>query len=607
MSRNVIELLAPARDLAAGVAAIECGADAVYIGGPGFGARRAAGNSVEDIERLVRYAAQFGARVYVTMNTVLMDEELREAGHVARQVVDAGAAALIVQDFAYLRMGLSGVELHASTQMCNCEPEWVRFLADCGFSRVILERNMSLSDIQRVAQGTEVDLECFVHGAVCVGYSGRCFMSRSMGPRSGNRGECSQPCRMTYDLVTADGRVLERGRHLLSVQDLNLADRVSRLMDAGVSSFKIEGRLKDELYVRNIVAYYRAAIDEAMAARPHLVRASQGRSRVDFEPNPLKVFSRVQGRYFFDGLRADVASLDTPKSVGECVGRVAEKGRDWFRLQEVSNLAASDGICFFSRGELRGTSVNKVSDCRVWPNRMDGIEPGMDIYRNYDSAFAALVMRPGRRRTIDVHAAVRMDDCGIALAVRDEYGFEAGSRVDGSFEDAANEQRMISVIRAQISKSGDTIFDVRDVSIGGRVRFVPVSVLNALRREALDALLNERVSRGVAVRPGVENPEALYPYTAVSEYENATNRLSREFYLGHGAVSVAPALETQPDMRGRRVMTTRYCIRRQTGCCLKEHPDRSGSLFLVHGNMRYRLEFDCRRCMMNIYCDETKR
>ena len=608
MSRSVIELLAPARDYATGTAAIDCGADAVYIGAPAFGARHAAGNSVRDIERLAAYGRKFGVRVYVTLNTVLLDEELAKAERVARQVIEAGAAALIVQDFAYLRMGLGGVEMHASTQMCNCEAEWVDFLSQCGFTRVILERNMSLEEIKAVARNTTADLECFVHGAVCVGYSGRCFLSRSMGPRSGNRGECSQPCRLTYDLTDDRGRVLERGRHLLSVQDLNLADSVAELMDAGVSSFKIEGRLKDELYVRNTVAYYRARIDEALKSRPHLRRASQGTSRVDFDPDPSKGFSRMQGRYFFDGVRRGVASLDTPKSTGEKVGEVLRCGRDWFEIQGEARLAAGDGICFISDGQLRGTNVNRVEQRRVWPNRMDGIRSGVRIYRNFDSAFSARAMRGGRIRTVDARAWVDMDENGVGLTVEDENGFEAKGRVEMPLAEAVDVERMRSSAVAQIAKSGDTVFRITDVSIVSAVRFVPVSVLNTLRRETLDALLAERMAAPMNPELKSENPEARYPYSRVSEYENVTNRLSREFYLSHGADDVAPPLETAYSMHGHRVMRTRYCIRRETGRCLKDKPSfGGGQLYLVRGNMRYRLEFDCRQCMMNIYSDDTKR
>ena len=299
-----IELLAPARDLRSARAAIDCGADAVYMGGPRFGARQAAGNSVADIAAVAEYARRFGVRVYVTLNTLLFDDELADAERIARQVVEAGADALIVQDMAYLEMELEGVELHASTQTFNASPEKAAFLADCGFSRVILERNLSLEEIRRIRAATDVELECFVHGAICVCYSGRCYMSRTMSPRSGNRGDCMQACRLPYDLLDAAGNVLMAGKHLLSVRDMDLSGRLGDLLDAGVTSFKIEGRLKDEAYVRNVVAWYRTRLDREIAARPGLVRASEGQSDPGFEPDLARTFSRGRTEYFFDGRRA---------------------------------------------------------------------------------------------------------------------------------------------------------------------------------------------------------------------------------------------------------------------------------------------------------------
>ncbi len=329
-----IELLAPARDLETGRVAVDCGADAVYIGGPGFGARHAAGNSVEDVAALVRYARPFGVRVYAALNTLLFDSELAEAERTARELIAVGVDALIVQDMAYLRMGLTGTEFHASTQTSNILPEDVAFLGRAGFRRVILERALSLDEIRAVraacTDGTE--LEAFVHGAICIGYSGKCFMSRSTGPRSGNRGDCSQPCRLAWDLVDAGGKILIKGRHMLSVSDLDLSARIGEMLDAGVTSFKIEGRLKDASYVRNIVSYYRGVIDEAIRGREGLYRASAGISEPDFTPDPSKSFTRgaigtgCTGEYFLDGARRGVISFDTPKAIGEYIGVVRETG-----------------------------------------------------------------------------------------------------------------------------------------------------------------------------------------------------------------------------------------------------------------------------------------
>ncbi|MDE7070138.1 MAG: U32 family peptidase, partial [Alistipes sp.] len=346
-SLETIELLAPARDFEAAVAAVDYGADALYMGGARFGARHAAGNSAETIARVAEYAHQYGVRVHATLNTLLYDDELEAAERQARELIAAGVDALIVQDQAFRRMNLP-VELHASTQMCNRTPEQARFLERCGYARVILERALSLDEIRAVRAACGVELECFVHGAICVGYSGRCFLSRSMSERSGNRGACSQPCRLPYDLKDAGGRTILGGRHLLSVRDLNLSARLGELIDAGISSFKIEGRLKDVGYIKNVVAHYRREIDRALLERPRLRRASDGESVPDFRPDPAKSFTRGESEYFFGGRRRGVASFDTPKAVGQPLGRVSQVGRGWFRLEKPADLAPGDGLCFLT-------------------------------------------------------------------------------------------------------------------------------------------------------------------------------------------------------------------------------------------------------------------
>ncbi|MDR2886316.1 MAG: U32 family peptidase, partial [Rikenellaceae bacterium] len=358
------ELLAPARDYDAGRAAVDFGADALYIGAPRFGARVAAGNSVDDIARLVAYGRRFGVRTYATLNTLIYEDELAAAEAQARELIAAGVDALIVQDMAYMRMGLSGVELHASTQTHNVTPEGVRFLDACGFSRVILERGLTLEQIHAIRAGSSVALEAFVHGAICVGYSGRCFLSRTMSPRSGNRGECAQPCRLPYDLTDAQGRVLAAGKHLLSLRDMDLSAHLAGLLDAGVDSFKIEGRLKDISYVKNTVAHYRRALDSAMAAAGGFGRASAGRSVYDFEPDPARTFSRGATAYFVGGKAPGVAEFTTPKATGVYIGRVARVAGGSFILDGgagsgATGLAPGDGICFVAPcGAMLGTSVN---------------------------------------------------------------------------------------------------------------------------------------------------------------------------------------------------------------------------------------------------------
>lgn len=600
-SSRSIELLAPARDYASAVAAVDYGADAVYMGGAKFGARQAAGNTTEEIARAVEYAHRYGVRIHATLNTLLWDDELGEAERQARELIDAGVDALIVQDMALRRMNLP-VELHASTQMCNRTPEGARFLAEAGFARVILERNLTLDEIRAICRATTAEVECFVHGAICVGYSGRCFLSRSLSARSGNRGACSQPCRLTYDLTDGHGHTYLQGRHLLSVRDLNLSEHLGELIDAGVSSFKIEGRLKDQNYIRNVVAYYRRAVDEALAARPQLRRVSVGESVPDFEPDPSKSFTRGESTYFFAGKCAGVASFDTPKAVGERIGRVARVERGAFRLEAADEvrLAPGDGICFRSEEGLVGTNVNAVEGTRIVPNRMEGIRPGAEVYRNYDRLFTLRVERSRTRRVIPVTACVETSETGVRITFTDCEGFTAAAGRQIPLDAARNPEANAASLRQQAARSGDTIFAVRGVEVRGAERFVPASLLGELRREGLDRLLAERMKRPFEHRILPENPAARYPSEQLVAEENVTNRLAEAFYRDHGVRRIERGLDLAPTTVGHTVMRSSYCIRREIGECLKEHPRLQGPLWLERGRHRYRLEFDCARCEMRL-------
>lgn len=601
ISSRKIELLAPARDFAAAVAAVDYGADAVYMGGARFGARQAAGNATEQIARAVEYAHRYGVRIHATLNTLLWDDELGEAERQARELIAAGVDALIVQDMALRRMNLP-VELHASTQMCNRTPEGARFLSEAGFARVILERNLTLDEIRAICRATTAEVECFVHGAICVGYSGRCFLSRSMSARSGNRGACSQPCRLTYDLTDGRGRTYLQGRHLLSVRDLNLSEHLGELIDAGVSSFKIEGRLKDLTYIRNVVAYYRRAVDEALAARSQLQRASVGESRPDFDPDPSKSFTRGESEYFFAGKCAGVASFDTPKAVGERIGRVVRVERNAFRLEspEGVRLAPGDGICFRSEAGFVGTNVNAVEGARIVPNRMEGIRPGAEVYRNYDRLFTLRVERSRTRRVIPATARVETREDGVRITFTDCEGFSAAAERRVALDAARNPEANAASLRQQAARSGDTIFEVRDVELHGAERFVPASLLAELRREGLDRLLAARMARRFEHRILPENSAARYLSEQLTAEENVTNRLAEAFYRDHGVQRIERGLDLAPTTVGHPVMRTSYCIRREIGECLKEHPRLRGELWLERGRHRYRLEFDCVRCEMSL-------
>lgn len=603
-----LELLAPAKNFESGRAALLCGADALYVGAPKFGARAAAGVSVEEIGRLCELAHRFGARVFVTMNTLLYEQELVEAERMATRMWQIGADALIVQDMAFLRMGLPPIDLHASTQMCTTTPEQVRFLADVGFSRVVLERALTLQEIEKLSQAADVEIEAFIHGALCVSYSGRCYMSRTMSARSGNRGDCSQACRLPYDLLDERMQPLVRNRHLLSLQDMNATERLEAMIDAGVTSFKIEGRLKDENYVRNVVGWYRRRMDEIIARRPDLCRASEGISTFEFAPNPAKSFSRGGISYFLDGARRGVASFDTPKAFGEPLGQVGAVRRDSFQLQRVAGqgvqLNAGDGLCFVTAaGESSGTNVNRIEEDWIWPNRMEGIRPGVELYRNYDHRYVTALSRSRLRRAVPVTASVRVTASEIELTLSDGTLQVTVSR-SGVFELAQQLDQALATIRTQLSKTGETIFDLTDVKFSDdEVRFVPVSVLNELRREAFQRLDIERLEHYRRRQRLPEDPNVRFPKTVLEGDENVVNSLAERFYRDHGVTRIEPGYDLRSDLKGVDVMRMRYCIRRELGMCLRDKPDYTGKLYLRHGTFLYELCFDCARCMMTVhYC-----
>lgn len=597
-----IELLAPARDYATGVAAIDCGADAIYIGGSQFGARQGAANATDDVARLVEYARGYGVRVYATINTIIYDSELEKARRMACELIEAGVDALIVQDMALMRMGLEGVEMHASTQTSNTTPEGVKFLERSEFSRVILERGLSLEQIRAIRDATQCELECFVHGAICVGVSGKCYLSRSMGSRSGNRGECGQPCRLSYDLIDEKGSVIVADKHLLSVRDMNLSPRIGGLLDAGVSSFKIEGRLKDVGYVRNVVGYYRRILDREIALRKGLVRSSDGQTKLDFEPDPRRSFTRSGSLYFIDGKKRGVASIDTPKSAGVFLGRVASIAREHFVIETSQQLSAGDGICFFRDGQLLGTNINRVEGRMVFPNRMDDIVRGAEIFRNFDHLFTQSLEHSRARRTVAVKARVEVTSHKIVLTLCDESGIETAVQREGEFAPSLNPQKMVDTLKTQISRSGDTIFAVESVDVvpADSPGFVPVSLVGELRREALEQLRTLRCKRVLPRNIVAQEPSAPYPSEHLDGSANVVNALAEEFYRDHGVSVIERGFDERSSLAGEVVMTTPYCIRREIGECLREGTKLRSQLRLRRGSMLYRCEFDCAACEMKL-------
>ena len=610
--KRKIELLAPAKDLATAIDAIDCGADAVYIGAGKFGARHSATNAVADIAEVAKYAHRFGAKVYATLNTLLFDNELEEAREQALALIEAGVDALIVQDMAYYMMNLP-IPLHASTQTNCVTPEKVRFFEQMGFERVILERSLSKADIAAIRKETEVELEAFVHGAICVSQSGRCFFSRSTSERSGNRGECSQPCRLEYDLCNDKCEVIIKSKHLLSVRDLDLSARLGELIDLGICSFKIEGRLKDRTYVRNIVSLYRQLLDKEIAKRNDVERSSKGRSTIEFEPNAARSFTRGASEYLFDGKRAGVASFDTPKAMGERIGKIAKVDRRGLLLDGKHDLATGDGVCFIAEGKLVGTNVVGVEGDRVQLNRYDGVVVGVELFRNYNRLFSQAVERSRVKRTLYVDFYLEFEKNEVRLRAISE-GCGAGMvTAPYTCEKVRDIQKSEEAIRKQLSRTGDTIFEVRDINIYD-IHFVPMSVIATLRREVLAELekdligLHEAKNKLDLIVNSIVLPQlsrygcrrADYPSKVLTPQDNVTNRLAREFYTKCGVVEIAEGLDCRTSTAGEQVVISDYCIRREIGECLKERPRLKGELCLVRGTKRYRLDFDCKACQMKI-------
>ena len=597
MSRK-IELLAPAKDYASAVDAIDCGADAVYIGAGKFGARYAATNTIEDIARVVEHAHCYGAKVYATLNTLLFDDELEEAREQALALIDAGIDALIVQDMAYYLMELP-IDLHASTQTNCVTPEKVKFFEQLGFKRAILERSLSKHQIAEIRKATDIELEAFVHGAICVSQSGRCFFSRSTSERSGNRGECSQPCRLEYDLCNDKGEVIIKSKHLLSVRDFDLSARLGEMIDLGINSFKIEGRLKDRTYVRNIVSLYRRLLDIEIAKRNDVERSSVGRSTIEFEPNAARTFTRGAGEYFFDGKRRGVASFDTPKAMGERIGKVVKTDRRGIVLDHKHDLTTGDGVCFISNGALVGTNIVGIEGDHIQLNRYDGVAIGVELFRNYNRLFSQAVERSRVKRTISADLLLQFSEENITLTATDESGISATATIAQPNEEARDKAKGEEALRRQLMRSGDTIFEVRNIDIS-EVRFAPMSVIGALRREVFELLEKERIARHDRSTDIAENRGVKYPSKRLTPQDNVTNRLARQLYTACGVEEIAEGLDCRTSTAGEQVVISDYCIRREIGECLLEKPRLRGNLYLVRGTKKYRLGFDCKACQMKI-------
>ncbi len=605
-----IELLAPARNADIAISAINHGADAVYIGAGHHGARSAAGNSVTDIVRVVEHAHRFNARVYVTTNTIVYDDELKAVEQLIYELYRAGVDALIVQDMGILRLDLPPIALHASTQCDTRTPGKARFLQDAGFSQIVLARELTLSEIRSISDVTTVPLEAFVHGALCVSYSGNCQASWAVTGRSANRGECAQMCRLPYDLIDGSGERILTGKHLLSLKDMNRVTRLAEMMDAGVSSFKIEGRLKDENYVKNVVAAYRRELDKVIDAQPErYCRASDGVVELSFTPDVRASFNRGFTEYFLrDRHQGAMATFDTPKSTGAKVATVIKSDGRSVTVNPLAQLNNGDGLGYFDgSGRFTGFRVNSVEGNRLFPASDQRLPVGTVLFRNRDIKFESELKGDTARRVIPVTMTLRpVGDSRLALDLSDGRQTVTVT-ADVEMSEARTPQEDAR-LRA-LTKTGGTIYSVTAVTDNVGSRFIPASVLSALRRDATESL--DRARRAT-YRYDYRRADtgAPYPESRLTYHDNVANSRAEEFYRSHGVKSMERAAECGNRQPGEMpVMLTRYCLRRELGCCLKTPGAKKlqGPLYIKSADNSFRLDFDCRNCEMSvIYLGENK-
>ena len=600
---RTIELLSPAKNLECGLAAVNHGADAVYIGAPMFSARAAAGNSLADIEQLISYAHRYRSKVLVALNTVLTDSQLTEAQKLITQIYETGADALIVQDLGILQLDLPPIELHASTQTDNRTVEKVKFLQDAGFSRVVLARELTLNQIRQISSQTDVELECFVHGALCVSYSGQCYISQAMTGRSANRGECAQYCRLPYQLTDSNGQVLVKNKHLLSLKDLDLSDHLEELTDAGVTSFKIEGRLKDADYVKNITAYYRKKLDAILEKRSDVKKSSQGTTTFFFEPNPDKSFRRSATDYFLNGRHRDISQPETPKSVGEEIGIITYVSSQYIEIKTEKDIHNGDGLSFFAKdGTLSGFRVNRVEGKRIFPAEMPVTERNILLYRNQDHEFDKILAGKTSERKIGVDIRFSETSDGFSIQITDEEGISDGCEFESEKQPANNAERALQAVESQLTKLGNTIYTARNVDISvSAPRFLPASALNEWRRKTIELLDEKRLKAYITRKRKPANTEAVFPEKKLTYLGNVTNERAREFYLKHGVEEVMPGFEViaEPDVP---LMFCKHCIKYSLGWCPKEgyRATFREPLYITYKNQQFQLEFDCRKCEMMV-------
>lgn len=611
-TRRHLELLAPAKNADFGIEAINHGADAVYIGGPAFGARAKAPNTLEDIVRLVKHAHRYHAEVFVALNTIFHDNELEGARKLVHQLYEAEVDALIVQDMGLLQMNLPPIQLHASTQTDIRTVEKAVFLDQVGFTQMVLARELDLPTIQKIAAATECNLEFFVHGALCVAFSGQCFISHAHTGRSANRGECSQECRLPFTLEDSKGRIIGKDKHFLSMKDNDQSANLRALVGAGVSSFKIEGRYKDLPYVKNATAHYRQLLDEILHESPELAKSSSGVSTYTFSPQPEKTFNRSATDYFVNGRQADIGAFDTPKFSGETLGLVSKVGKDFFEVASDVQLHNGDGVCFFDvHKELVGLRINTVDGKKLFPNEMPAdIRNNMQVYRNRDHAFMRLLEKDSAHRNIQLQMIFAETSDGFTLSVTDDMGFSATINCVAEKQAADNIAKAEASLRENLSKLGNTNFMANEIYLQTtQAWFVPASVVNNLRREAIAQL--EQVRQNGYQRPqpkAAAVPPAIFPEDTLSYLANVYNQKARHFYEKHGVNLIASAYEANKELGEVPLMITKHCLRFSHGMCPKEAKGVIGvqgtvtaePMTLINGNDKFTLKFDCKPCEMHV-------
>ncbi|NUW54047.1 U32 family peptidase [Cronobacter turicensis] len=611
-----LELLSPARDTAIAREAILHGADAVYIGGPGFGARHNASNSLQDIADLVPFAHRFGAKVFITLNTILHDDELEPARKLIGQLYDAGVDALIVQDMGIMELDIPPIELHASTQCDIRSVEKAKFLSDAGFSQIVLARELNLNQIRAIHENTDATIEFFIHGALCVAYSGQCNISHAQTGRSANRGDCSQACRLPYTLKDDQGRVVAYEKHLLSMKDNDQTANLAALIDAGVRSFKIEGRYKDMSYVKNITAHYRQMLDAIIDDRGDLARSSAGNTAHYFVPSTEKTFHRGSTDYFVNARKIDIGAFDTPTFVGLPVGEVLSVGKEHLDVEATEPLANGDGLNVMIKRDVVGFRVNVAEKTgenryRVFPNEMPAalktLHPRHKLNRNLDHNWQQALLKTSSERRIGVDIELGGWQEQLILTLTSEDGVSVTHTLDGQFDEANNPEKALTSLKEGLAKLGQTIYFARDVQITlPGALFVPNSQLNAFRREAVEALDAARLAnyqRGA--RKPVSVPPPVYPETHLSFLANVYNHKAREFYQRYGVQLIDAAYEAHEEKGDVPVMITKHCLRFAFNLCPKQAKGNIKSwkatpMQLVHGDEVLTLRFDCKPCEMHV-------